>query len=253
MADDTSTGPAISEEDSHQQAERSEWKTPEGAEAPGAIMEKLSPPDEKSAAAADRLSPRPALKQTNGRGGASFHSTRSHGDGHGWACVAPDPEAAKGEEDSEDSEEKQFEVKWDDEDPHNPKNLNLAKKWMVVFIVSAGSTCVTCCSSMVRNVQISFASSPGSILLIRLLIMLLPEKSNTDFEMCTIVHPDLQPNHRGIRLLSHCRHTRAIPVRYGPWISPYGVGPVIRGIIAHSLFIALLIDAVLWTSSHLHS
>jgi len=167
MANDKSTSPAISEKDSHQQAARNNQIIPEGTEVLGPKMEKLSPSAEKSAAAADRLSPRPALKQTNSGGGASFHSTRSYGDGHGWVCVAPDPEAAKGEEDSEDSEEKQFEVKWDDDDPHNPKNMNHAKKWMVVFIVSAGSTCVTCCSSMVRNIQMSFESSSESILWIR--------------------------------------------------------------------------------------
>jgi len=83
--------------------------------------------------------------------------------------------------------------------------------------------------------------------------MLFFEKSVTDSGTCTIVYSNLQPNYRGIWLFSHSRHTRAIPVRHGARISPYGVGPLIRGIAECSLFTALLMDVVLWTLSHLHS
>lgn len=42
-----------------------------------------------------------------------------------------------------------YEVRWDgDSDPLNPRNFGKAKKWLIVLVVSAGSTCVTCTSSM---------------------------------------------------------------------------------------------------------
>lgn len=40
-------------------------------------------------------------------------------------------------------------MRWDGEgDAMNPRNFGTAKKWLVVLVVSAGSTCVTCTSSM---------------------------------------------------------------------------------------------------------
>ncbi|KAH8803030.1 major facilitator superfamily domain-containing protein [Xylogone sp. PMI_703] len=43
-----------------------------------------------------------------------------------------------------------YEVKWDggDNDPMNPRNMPLMRKWIVVLIVSASSLCVTCTSSI---------------------------------------------------------------------------------------------------------
>lgn len=75
--------------------------------------------------------------------------TTSYCDGHGFACNVskePEPELErKSDDDPENgkSEEKHFEVKWDGpDDPMDPKNMSRARKWMVVVIVSSGSTCV---------------------------------------------------------------------------------------------------------------
>lgn len=86
---------------------------------------------------------------------AALEHSVSHGDGHGHGLVchthSRDPERgeknAKGPsydaEGEEESEERRFEVKWDGpDDAMNPKNMANARKWVVVFIVSAGSTCV---------------------------------------------------------------------------------------------------------------
>ncbi|KAJ5484966.1 drug/proton antiporter YHK8 [Penicillium diatomitis] len=45
-------------------------------------------------------------------------------------------------------EDDQYTVEWDTDDPMNPRNLNKARKWVIVVIVSMGSLCVTCTSSM---------------------------------------------------------------------------------------------------------
>lgn len=73
--------------------------------------------------------------------------SRSSGDGHGFACVRHEPDLPSHDEGAgrpgENHEAKQFQVQWDGrDDPMNPKNLSKGKKWMVVLIVSAGSTCV---------------------------------------------------------------------------------------------------------------
>ncbi|PWY69193.1 MFS transporter [Aspergillus sclerotioniger CBS 115572] len=39
-------------------------------------------------------------------------------------------------------------VGWDENDPMNPRNFNLLRRWLVVIICSSGSLCVTCTSSM---------------------------------------------------------------------------------------------------------
>ncbi|KAJ5739877.1 hypothetical protein N7533_012661 [Penicillium manginii] len=48
----------------------------------------------------------------------------------------------------EESADESFMVGWDDDDVLNPRNMSKARKWMVVIIVSMGSLCVTCTSSM---------------------------------------------------------------------------------------------------------
>jgi hypothetical protein len=62
----------------------------------------------------------------------------------------------RGDEEDEDehansdspAEEKQFEVKFDKDDPMNPRNMSTARKWIVVFTLAFGSLCVTCVSSL---------------------------------------------------------------------------------------------------------
>ncbi|KAL4735073.1 major facilitator superfamily domain-containing protein [Aspergillus similis] len=41
-----------------------------------------------------------------------------------------------------------FVVRWDENDPMNPRNFNKVRRWLIVIICSTGSLCVTCTSSM---------------------------------------------------------------------------------------------------------
>ncbi|KAJ5368270.1 drug/proton antiporter YHK8, partial [Penicillium cataractarum] len=41
-----------------------------------------------------------------------------------------------------------YTVGWDVDDPLNPRNMSKARRWLIVIIVSLGSLCVTCTSSM---------------------------------------------------------------------------------------------------------
>jgi hypothetical protein len=77
----------------------------------------------------------------------------------------------RGDEDDEDdqansespAEEKQFEVKFDQNDPLNPRNRSTARKWLVVFTLALGSLCVTCVSSIYTTtydqIDVEFHSS----------------------------------------------------------------------------------------------
>ena len=59
-----------------------------------------------------------------------------------------DEESVKDVEKGQDTN-KQFQVHFDgDSDPMDPRSFSKTRKWMIVCIVSAGSTCVTCASSM---------------------------------------------------------------------------------------------------------
>ena len=81
---------------------------------------------------------------------ASLSPTRSYGDGHGYTAFGNDEEEAHPKDvQSPEESEKQYEVRWDgDSDSMNPRCMSKAHKWTVVAIVSLGSTCVTCTSSM---------------------------------------------------------------------------------------------------------
>ncbi|KAJ5375182.1 hypothetical protein N7517_007188 [Penicillium concentricum] len=41
-----------------------------------------------------------------------------------------------------------YTVGWEENDPMNPRNMSKARRWLVVIIISMGSLCVTCASSM---------------------------------------------------------------------------------------------------------
>ena len=74
---------------------------------------------------------------------AALDKHRSCDDAHDNTCSGKDSEANKNESNGQDSEAKPFEVQWDgDDDPMSPKNMSKANKWVVVFLISAGSTCV---------------------------------------------------------------------------------------------------------------
>ncbi len=79
---------------------------------------------------------------------ASLQRSRSYGNGYGCTTFNEDEETTKDAEKGQDPN-KQFEVRFDgDSDPINPRSFSKTRKWLIVTIVSAGSTCVTCASSM---------------------------------------------------------------------------------------------------------
>lgn len=79
---------------------------------------------------------------------ASLQRSRSYGNGYGCTTFNEDEETTKDAEKGQDPN-KQFEVRFDgDSDPINPRSFSKTRKWLIVAIVSAGSTCVTCASSM---------------------------------------------------------------------------------------------------------
>ncbi len=103
------------------------------------------------------------LASRRGKSGysASMERSRSYGDGHGYIVhrhedndvdlqrKAGNVSGGKDEERGDGEGEKEYEVQWDGEkDPMNPRNLGLGRKWIIVLVVSLGSTCVTCTSSM---------------------------------------------------------------------------------------------------------
>lgn len=79
---------------------------------------------------------------------ASLQRSRSYGNGYGCTTFHDDEEHSKDAEKGH-STDKQFEVRFDgDSDPMNPRSFSKFRKWVIVLIVSASSTCVTCASSM---------------------------------------------------------------------------------------------------------
>ncbi|KAL4800048.1 major facilitator superfamily domain-containing protein [Aspergillus venezuelensis] len=66
----------------------------------------------------------------------------------GYSCNnEADAEANAGGPQGPDAED-DFTVRWEDNDPDNPRNFNTLNRWMIVIICSMGSLCVTCTSSM---------------------------------------------------------------------------------------------------------
>ncbi|OJJ04318.1 hypothetical protein ASPVEDRAFT_136148 [Aspergillus versicolor CBS 583.65] len=59
----------------------------------------------------------------------------------GYSCPATESSLSKSSEGS-------FTVTWDESDPANPRNFRLARRWLIVILVSMGSLCVTCASSI---------------------------------------------------------------------------------------------------------
>ncbi|KAL4960962.1 MFS transporter [Aspergillus stella-maris] len=66
----------------------------------------------------------------------------------GYSCNnEADAEANAGGPQGPDTED-DFTVRWEENDPDNPRNFNTLNRWMIVIICSMGSLCVTCTSSM---------------------------------------------------------------------------------------------------------
>lgn len=98
----------------------------------------------EEAAAAPDLSPKLGI----GEGSAKLQRSRSYGNGYGCTTFEHDDETANDAEKGQNPN-KQFQVRFDgDSDPSNPRSFSKTRKWLIVAIVSAGSTCVTCASSM---------------------------------------------------------------------------------------------------------
>lgn len=96
------------------------------------------------AAAVQDLSP----KQDIERRCINLQRSRSYGNGYGCTTFHDDEENTNDAEKQRDPN-KQFEVGFDgDSDPMNPRSFSKTRKWLIVTIISAGSTCVTCASSM---------------------------------------------------------------------------------------------------------
>ena len=92
----------------------------------------------------------PALLPEKSNQGESVNLQRSRSYGNGYGCTTFDDDGTP-EEDAEKGRdpEKQFEVRFEgDSDPMSPRSFSKSRKWLIVGIVSAGSTCVTCASSM---------------------------------------------------------------------------------------------------------
>lgn len=78
--------------------------------------------------------------------------SRSYGDGHGYTCYGNDDSCPREAGQDNNPEKEQFEVHWDgEEDPLNPRNMNKARKWTIVLIVSGGATCVYVLSYPVKG------------------------------------------------------------------------------------------------------
>lgn len=79
---------------------------------------------------------------------ANIQRSRSYGNGYGCTTFNDDEESSQDVEKGQ-SPDKQYEVRFEgDSDPMNPRSFSRIRKWAIVIIVSAGSTCVTCASSM---------------------------------------------------------------------------------------------------------
>ena len=104
----------------------------------------------KAAASATRdLAQQPSgLQRAISGDSVSSNKSPSTGREHETMATGAQEKSSQREEDEQD-EEKRFEVQWEgDDDPTNPRCLSKRRKWMIVLLVSAGSTCVTCASSM---------------------------------------------------------------------------------------------------------
>ena len=92
--------------------------------------------------------PGPRSEQGAEGGLARIQRSRSYGNGYGCTTFHDDEENSADTEKGPDPN-KQFEVRFNgDSDPMNPRSFSKVRKWTIVVIVSAGSTCVTCASSM---------------------------------------------------------------------------------------------------------
>lgn len=89
-----------------------------------------------------------SIQKTASRGSGNIERTWSLNDGYsvtGGADDTPtndnykDKEIGQSEESPSDTE---ILVKWDENDPGNPRNMSLGRRWLIAIFVSLGSICV---------------------------------------------------------------------------------------------------------------
>lgn len=74
--------------------------------------------------------------------------SRSHSLDRSWSLndgvsVGRDESEGEANEAGQDADSDQgFTVRWEENDPLNPRNMSKARRWMIVIIVSTGSLCV---------------------------------------------------------------------------------------------------------------
>lgn len=92
---------------------------------------------------------RTPVQQTRSRSSARSHNSYTDGYTH---FTGDEEEAQSHGQDKHiadaDDPEKQFEVKFDEDDVMNPKNKSTPRKWLVVVIIAFSSLCVTCASAL---------------------------------------------------------------------------------------------------------
>ena len=104
----------------------------------------------RTADGVSEYSPDQSLKFERTSDGHSVPLNRSYSAGskHETTATGENGKSGQKNEDEQD-EEKRFEVQWEgNHDPMSPRCMSKRRKWMIVLLVSAGSTCVTCASSM---------------------------------------------------------------------------------------------------------
>jgi hypothetical protein len=82
--------------------------------------------------------------------GSQLSRSRSYVDGYSGYFSNRDDENEDVEPSNGDGgpEGKEFEVKFKENDPMNPRNMSTVRKWIVVFTLAFGALCVTCVSSL---------------------------------------------------------------------------------------------------------
>ncbi|KXT04370.1 hypothetical protein AC578_3613 [Pseudocercospora eumusae] len=90
----------------------------------------------------------PAPRLQSSRSRSSARSQRSYHLQDGYTIDQPDPDSPV-EQNDHSKDLDAYEVSFSGEDdPYNPRSLPTSRKWLVVFIISASSLCVTCASAM---------------------------------------------------------------------------------------------------------
>ncbi|KAG5302748.1 MFS multidrug transporter [Histoplasma capsulatum G186AR] len=94
-----------------------------------------------------------SVSQVSSRSSRSISRVYSLSDGYSHPAV--DNDRLQEPEDDEKAEEvstapgAEYTVKWDGhDDPDNPRNMKLARKWAAIAVLAVGSVCVTCASSL---------------------------------------------------------------------------------------------------------